>query len=109
MLAVNVPRSATERAPAFGLRQQVDGVADDVVPMRFQALRRGDVLVNAMARDRRRTGSPPGVLFSGFCNARQQPVIFAASVRSISFSSPARCACNTASTCCSDMASTTTL
>ena len=32
MLAVNVPRSATERAPAFGLRQQVDGVADDVVP-----------------------------------------------------------------------------
>ena len=42
MLAVDVPRGATERAPAFGLRQQVDGVADDVVPMRFQALRRGD-------------------------------------------------------------------
>ena len=42
MLAVDVPRGATERAPAFGLRQQVDGVGDDVVPMRFQALRRGD-------------------------------------------------------------------
>ena len=67
------------------------------------------VLVNAIARDRRRTGASPESSFSGFCNARQQPVIFAASVRLISLSPAARCACNAASTCCSDMASTTTL
>ena len=37
-------------------------------------------------------------------NARQQPTIFAASVMLISLSPDARCACNAASTCCSDMA-----
>ena len=67
------------------------------------------VLVNAIARERGEEEPSPGCLFSGFCKARQQPTILAASVMLISLSLDARCACKAAPTRRSDMARTTTL
>ena len=67
------------------------------------------VLVKAMARRKGRMDGSPRRRFSGFCSALQQPMILAASVMLISPPSAAKWACRAASTCCSDMASTTTL
>ena len=67
------------------------------------------VFVNAIARLKGWIGPAPERLFSGFCNARQHPTIFAASVRVISPPPAERCPCNAASTWLSDIARTTTL
>ena len=73
MLAIDMARLAPECGRPFCIRQQPHGLTDDAVPMRLQSLEDLMVFVNAIARLKGWIGPEPGRLFSGFCNARQQP------------------------------------
>ena len=109
MLAIDMACLAPECGRQFRIREQPHGLTDDAVPMRLQpfggldGVRKRDCPAQGLDRPVARA------LFSGFCNARQHPAIFAASVRVISPPPAARCPCNAASTWLSDIARTTTL